>query len=281
MPELFDVHTPPDAWRKFATLFQPALRTERVAVADALDRVLAAPLSAPHDLPDFPRSTVDGYAVAAQDTYGASDGLPALLDVVGEVAMGEAANVRLDEAQCALVHTGGMIPADADAVVMVEHTQRVGGKAEEGKGGKDGQDDSISLLSLFSPFSPFSIEVYRPVAVGQNVIQIGEDVRRGESMLPAGHQMRPQDIGGLLALGIVEIDAAVAPRGRHPVTGRRGRAAGAAAWPRPGARHQLLHAGRADQPRRRHPGAVSGSCRTAWRRCKPPRAARWTRTTCS
>ena len=170
-------------------------------MADALERVLAAPFERAHHLPGFPRSTVDGYAVAAQDTYGASDGLPALLDVVGEVAMGEAAGVRLDEAQCALVHTGGMIPPDADAVVMVEHTQRVGSA---------GGTSATAPVSLVSPFSPFSIEVYRPVAVGQNVIQIGEDVRRGEQVLPAGHQIRPQDIGGLLALGIVEIDAAIA-----------------------------------------------------------------------
>ena len=212
MPELFDVHTPSDAWRKFMALFRPVPRAERVAVADALDRVLAAPLNAPHDLPGFPRSTVDGYAVAALDTYGASAGLPALLEVVGEVAMGEAASVRLDEAQCALVHTGGMIPADADAVVMVEHTQRVGGtEGKGGKQGKDGHEDEVSV-SVVSLFSPFSIEIYRPVAVGQNVIQIGEDVRRGDLVLPAGHQIRPQDIGGLLALGIIEIDAAIAPR---------------------------------------------------------------------
>lgn len=195
MPELFDVHTPADAWRKFAALFQPAPRSERVAVADALDRVLTTPLTAPHDLPDFPRSTVDGYAVAALDTYGASEGLPALLDVVGEVAMGEAAGVRLDEAQCALVHTGGMIPPDANAVVMVEQTRRI-------------DDTKVQAAS----FAPYTIEVNRPVAVGQNVILIGEDVRRGEPVLLAGHQLRPQDLGGLLALGIVEIDAAVAPR---------------------------------------------------------------------
>ena len=215
MPELFDVHTPTNAWREFTARFQPAPRVERIAVADALDRVLAAPLTAPHDLPGFPRSTVDGYAVAAQDTYGASEGLPALLDVVGEVAMGEAADVRLDEAQCALVHTGGMIPRDADAVVMVENTQRVGGK--EGKGGKSELRPAaplslISPVSLVSLFPPFSIEVSRPVAVGQNVIQIGEDVRQDDLVLPAGHQIRPQDIGGLLALGITEIDAAIAPR---------------------------------------------------------------------
>ncbi len=72
MPELFEVHTPPDAWRKFSELFQPTVRSERIAVIDALDRVLAENLVAPHDLPSFARSTVDGYAVAAQDTYGAS-----------------------------------------------------------------------------------------------------------------------------------------------------------------------------------------------------------------
>lgn len=114
--------------------------------------------------------------------------------------MGEAATLRLDEAQCALVHTGGMIPPDADAVVMVEQTQRVGSAQ-----GSPAPDSS-------GTFVPYTIEVYRAAAGGQNVIQIGEDVRRGQPVLPAGAQIRPQDIGGLLALGIVEIDAAVAPR---------------------------------------------------------------------
>ena len=185
MPELFEVHTPPDAWRKFGELFHPVVRSKRIAVTDALNRVLAENLVAPQDLPSFARSTVDGYAVAARDTYGASAGMPAYFDVAGEVPMGRAATISLDEGRCALVHTGGMIPADADAVVMVEHTQRIG----------DAQ-----------------IEVFRPVAVGQNVIQIGEDVRRGEPVLSAGHLIRPQDIGGLLALGITQIDVAAQPR---------------------------------------------------------------------
>ena len=185
MPELFEVHTPPDAWRKFGELFHPVVRSKRIAVTDALNRVLAENLVAPQDLPSFARSTVDGYAVAARDTYGASAGMPAYFDVAGEVPMGRAATISLDEGHCALVHTGGMIPADADAVVMVEHTQQIG----------DAQ-----------------IEVFRPVAVGQNVIQIGEDVRRGEPVLSAGHLIRPQDIGGLLALGITQIDVAAQPR---------------------------------------------------------------------
>ncbi len=196
MPELFAVDTPPDAWHKFSKQFQPALSVERAPVVNALDRVLAAGLSAPHDLPSFPRSTVDGYALAAMDTYGASAGLPAYLDVVGEALMGRPADIEFDEGEGVIVHTGGMIPADADAVVMVEHTQRVNMAV--------GQPDQ--------PAFPHTIEVYRPVAVGENVIQIGEDVRRGDPVLPAGHQIRPQDIGGLLALGITEVDVARPPR---------------------------------------------------------------------
>ena len=223
MPELFDVHTPPDAWRKFAEAFQPTVRSERIPVVDALGRVLTCDLASPHDLPSFPRSTVDGYAVAAQDTHGASDSLPAYLEVVGEVSMGQAAAVALDEGHCAIVHTGGMIPADADAVVMVEHTQRIGqgNEGNEGKEGKEGKEENLpdagadqspNLPISQSTFSPYTIEVYRPAAAGQNVIQIGEDVRQGEAVLAAGHAIRPQDIGGLLALGIVEIDVAVRPR---------------------------------------------------------------------
>ncbi len=202
MPELFDVHTPPDAWRTFSAAFQPVVRRERIAVVDALGRVLAADLTASHDLPSFPRSTVDGYAVVARDTHGASASLPAYLDVVGEVPMGQAAAVALDEGQCAIVHTGGMIPADADAVVMVEHTQQVSAPNQS----------TNQPIYQSTTFSPNTIEVYRPAAAGQNVIQVGEDVRQGEAVLPAGHRVRPQDIGGLLALGIVEVEVAARPR---------------------------------------------------------------------
>lgn len=193
MPELSAVHTPPEAWRRFLEHFRPQPRLERVPVATALDRTLAADLVAPHDLPSFPRSTVDGYAVVARDTYGASANLPAYLDVVGEVPMGQPAAMALDEGQCAIVHTGGMLPADADAVVMVEHTQ-VAGQA----------NPASAQVAL--------IEVMRPVAVGQNVIQVGEDIRRGDLVLPAGHRLRPQDIGGLAALGITEVPVAAGPR---------------------------------------------------------------------
>ena len=185
MPEFFNVHTPPDAWRLFLQHYTPQVRTERIPTAAALDRVLAEALVSPQDLPEFPRSTVDGYAVSATDTYGASSSLPAFLAVAGEAPMGQAATVQAGVGEAVLVHTGGMIPAGADSVVMVENTQRV--------------DDA-------------SIEVLRPVAEGENVIQVGEDMRTGDPILEPGRQLRPQDIGGLMALGITQITVAVPPR---------------------------------------------------------------------
>jgi molybdopterin molybdotransferase len=185
MTELFTVHTPPAAWALLRSHFTPQPRTEYLPTAAALGRVLAAPLVAPHDLPEFPRSTMDGYAVLAADTYGASPGLPAFLNVVGEAAMGQAATQTLGGGEAILVHTGGMIPPGADAVVMIEQTQRV---------------------------SANHIEVMAPVSAGQNVIQVGEDIRRGAPVLAAGRKLRAQDLGGLLALGITTAGVAARPR---------------------------------------------------------------------
>ena len=89
-----------------------------------LGRVTAEAVTSPEALPAFRRSSVDGYAVRAADTFGASDSLPAYLRVVGEVVMGQAAAVPIKTGEAALIHTGGMLPDGADAVVMVEHTQR-------------------------------------------------------------------------------------------------------------------------------------------------------------
>lgn len=185
MTELFTVYTPPAAWARFREHFTPHVRAERIATAAALDRVLAEALVSPQDLPEFPRSTVDGYAVNAADTYGATPGLPAYLAVMGEVPMGQPARLELGVGEAALVHTGGMIPPGANAVVMVENTQRI---------------------------DAATIEVMAPVSEGQNVIQVGEDIRTGAPVLPAGRRLRPQDIGGLLALGITEIAVAALPR---------------------------------------------------------------------
>jgi molybdopterin molybdotransferase len=128
---------------------------------------------------------MDGYAVRARDTFGASESLPAYLEVVGEIRMGQAPDITLATGQAAVAYTGGMLAHSADAVVMVENTQRI---------------------------DATSIEVLRPVAPGENVVQVGEDVRSGEVIVPAGSVLRPQDIGGLLALGITQVQVRCRPR---------------------------------------------------------------------
>ena len=163
----------------------PLTGCEEIDVADALDRVVAEDMIAPSDLPAFSRSTMDGYAVRASDTYGASEGIPAYLDVVGEVLMGMPAGIAVSVGQVAKVHTGGMLPEGSDAVVMVENTQQV--------------DEN-------------TIEVVKPAAPGENVLQVGDDIKQGSSLLKAGHRLRPQDIGGLMGMGIIR--ATVFPRPR-------------------------------------------------------------------
>ncbi len=181
--ELFNVLAPADALARLRPYLRGPLRTERVAVEAALGRVLAEDLASPTDLPTFPRSTMDGFAVRAADTFGASEGLPAYLTVTGEVLMGRAPVGAPRGGEAFRIATGGMLPERADGVVMVEHTQEVDGS---------------------------TIEVLRPVAPGEHVIAVGEDVRRGDPLLAHGHVLRSQDIGGLLAVGVT--DALVAER---------------------------------------------------------------------
>jgi len=128
---------------------------------------------------------MDGYALRAADSFGASEALPALVEVAGEVAMGQAAHVILAKHSCVKVATGAMIPEGADSVVMVEHTERV--------------DSS-------------TIAVLRPVAPGENVMAHDEDVARGTLLLPRGRALREHDIAALAAVGIIEVDVAVGPR---------------------------------------------------------------------
>ncbi len=123
MPEFFNVLPPDEARAVLLDAFSPLSTKEVVPTTEALDRFTAGPVSAPHALPSFRRSTMDGYAVRAADTFGASETLPAFLSVVGEVPMGGEADVSLGMGEAAVVHTGGMIPADADAVVQIELTQ--------------------------------------------------------------------------------------------------------------------------------------------------------------
>jgi len=184
MPEFLTL-LPPDEARALllSHLPQPVADPESIDVPSALGRVLAEDIHAPHPLPDFQRSTVDGYAVRAADTHGASDSLPAYLHLVGEVPMGDAPAFEVGPGQCALIHTGGMLPDGTDAVVMLEYTQHIVG-AESSRP---------------------EIEIFRAVAESENVISVGEDVARGQLIQPRGSLLRPAEIGGLLALGITAV----------------------------------------------------------------------------
>ena len=186
MPEFFNVLPPQGALQALLDAMPPpAPDNEEVVVGEASGRITAVDLYAAEDLPAFPRSTMDGYSLRAADTFGASEGLPAYFTVAGEVPMGRAAGVSLSPGEAAGAYTGGMLAHNADAVVMVEHTQQVDAR---------------------------TIEVVRPVAPGENVVQRGEDVRKGETILPRGHLLRPQDLGGLTALGTTRVKVARRPR---------------------------------------------------------------------
>ncbi len=185
MSRSFTMCTPEEAWRIFREHFSPRVISHPVPVPDALDCILAEDVIASQDLPPFPRSMMDGFAVLARDTAGASPERPVRLAMVGEIPMGQAANLTLRPGECAMVHTGGMIPDGSDAVVMVEHTRQA---------------------------SAQTVEVLHPVTPGEYLIQVGEDVRRGQVVFRAGHQLRPQDLGGLLALGMTRVAVARPPR---------------------------------------------------------------------
>ena len=119
MPEFFNVLAPDDAFQVLRKHLNTALGTEVVDTYDALGRVTAEDILSPEALPAFPRSTMDGYSVRARDTFGASEGLPAYLELAGKVPMGQQAGVNLSAGQTAEALTGGMLADGADAVVMV------------------------------------------------------------------------------------------------------------------------------------------------------------------
>lgn len=204
MPEFLTLLPPDQARDKMlAALSQPTLDPESLAVDSALGRVTAEDVVAPHPLPEFPRTTVDGYAVRAQDTFGATDSLPAYLNLIGEVPMGDEPAFEVGAGQCALIHTGGMLPKGADAVVMLEYTQSIN-HGDHKDHGENHQKDSV--------VKSVEIEIFKSVADGENIIRIGEDVAKGQVVISKGTILRPAEIGGLMALGITSLRVARKPR---------------------------------------------------------------------
>ncbi len=175
---MLQVKTPEEVLALIDTEFRPVAGTEVVPLAAALGRTLAEDIAATEYVPDFDRSTVDGYAVRAKDTFGCTDAIPAILPLQGEVLMGEGAEFALNPEECVAVPTGGAVPKGADSVVMLEYTEDYG----------DG-----------------TIGVSKAAAPGQNMIFRGDDVYPGKVILKQGRVLSAQDIGALAAIGRVQI----------------------------------------------------------------------------
>ena len=158
---------------------------EQIASVKARGRVLAEDLKSAVDLPHFHRAAMDGYAVKAKDTFGASQSLPAYLKLAGVVEMGKEAAQALNTGEAFRISTGGMMPPESDSVVMVEHT-------DETDGGL--------------------VEIHRGVSPWQNVIQIGDDIKKGELVFPHGRRLRAHDLGALTGVGIASIAVYKKPR---------------------------------------------------------------------
>jgi molybdopterin molybdotransferase len=147
--------------------------------------ILSGDIVSPEDLPSFSRTTVDGFAVNAADTFGATEGMPAYLNIKGEIKMGDRPRFVLNKGEAAKISTGGMLPQGADAALMFEHTQQV--------------DEKM-------------IEALRPVSPGEHVIRAGEDAKTGETILKKGRRLRSQDIGALAGLGIAMVKVYKKPK---------------------------------------------------------------------
>lgn len=179
MAELFKVLTVEEA-RAAIARYLPAKRpVVKVPILKSLGRRLAAEVRAVDDVPGFDRSTMDGFAVRARDTYGATEGMPSYVDISGEVMMGREPEGEVGAGQACRIATGGMLPPGADAVVMVEYTEELDSR---------------------------TIGIIRPVAPGENVVRRGDDIAAGEIALPAGHRIRPQDLGMLSSIGVTEVE---------------------------------------------------------------------------
>jgi len=163
----------------------PVVDVERLPLASAVGRLLAENITAGLDIPGFARSTMDGYAVPAAATFGATESNPGYLNVVGSVAMGAQPGSRIGAGEAVRIATGGMLPPGADAVMMIEHTEAI--------------DDH-------------TIEVYKSVAPGQHVVAQGEDIARGATLLFRGQPIRPPEAGLLAALGCEMVPVFRKPR---------------------------------------------------------------------
>ncbi|MFQ5816016.1 MAG: molybdopterin biosynthesis protein, partial [Candidatus Hydrothermarchaeaceae archaeon] len=185
MPKEFkEVVTVEEAEKRIRSALKMRRRHEDVSLGEALGRVLAVDVVAPIDVPPFDRAAMDGYALKARGTHGASESKPKELALKGSITAGMLSELVITKGSCAAIATGAPMPRGADAVVMVEYTESSGGH----------------------------IKVYRPVVAGENIMRAGADIMKGERVLRKGHLLTPRDTGVLAALGITRIKVHARPR---------------------------------------------------------------------
>ncbi len=183
MKAFFKVVAPEEARR--ILLQVPPVGREKIATVEARTRVLAEDLYSQVDLPHFHRAAMDGYAVKAKDTFGASQSLPAYLKLIGTVEMGKEATRPLGKGEAMRISTGGMLPPESDAVVMIEYTEEIGDNR---------------------------VEIHRGVSPWQNAIQIGDDIKKGDLVFRRGRRLRAHDLGALTGIGISSLSVYKKPK---------------------------------------------------------------------
>ena len=158
---------------------------EEINILNSLGRVLAEDIYSNINVPEFNRSTVDGYAIKVSDSHGATDSIPSILNILGEVMMGQEANIRIKSGEAVYVPTGGMIPQGADGMIMIENTEKM---------------DEDTVL------------IYKPISQDENIIQKGEDIEAGALALKRGRKITPEVVGVLAALGVSSFKVYKKPR---------------------------------------------------------------------
>ncbi|PLR79012.1 molybdopterin molybdenumtransferase MoeA [Bacillus sp. V3-13] len=175
--KFFQVKSVEETFQLIHENIQPIADKKTKPLLEALHCVLAEDIYVKENVPEFRRSSVDGFACCARDTFGSSESMPGFLKLTAEVQMGEVPPFPLKPGEAIYVPTGGMLPEGSDAVIMIEHCENLDG-----------------LINL-----------YRQVAPGENVISVGEDLRKGELLLAEGTKLRSQELGALASQGITDV----------------------------------------------------------------------------
>ncbi|HFL3828691.1 TPA: molybdopterin molybdotransferase MoeA, partial [Clostridioides difficile] len=184
--DFFNVVSVQEARKKVIEVFKEyELEIEQVSILECMDRILAEDIESNINVPEFNRSTVDGFAIKSKDSHGASESVPSLFNILGEVHMGETAKYCIKSGEAVYVPTGGMIPEGADGVVMIEHTEKL---------------------------DEFSLMVYKSISFGENIILKGDDIKVGELALKKGRSVTPEVVGVLAALGKSQVKVYKKPR---------------------------------------------------------------------